>query len=95
MNCSTGKNQYATKFLTESSLIDIHIHRNFNPDQGPQNVYQCEICGDWHLTSSSSRRDAANATGAAVGVIIRTQIPIELNVRCFYWVLRIHHRPLG
>jgi len=57
MNCSTGKNQYATKFLTESSLIDIHIHRNFNPDQGPQNVYQCEICGDWHLTSSSSRRN--------------------------------------
>ncbi|MCC5912764.1 MAG: hypothetical protein JJU46_00185 [Balneolaceae bacterium] len=57
MRCTTGKNQYATKSLAEASLIDIHIHRNFRPDQGPQNVYQCEICGEWHLTSSSLRRN--------------------------------------
>jgi hypothetical protein len=56
MKCSTGKNQYATQFLAETSLIDIHIHRNFQPDQGPQNIYQCEICGDWHLTSKSPKR---------------------------------------
>jgi len=57
MNCSTGKNQYSTKSLAETSLIDIHIHRNFQPDQGPQNVYQCEFCGEWHLTSKTLKRN--------------------------------------
>lgn len=57
MKCSTGKNKYSTKSLAETSLIDIHIHRNFQPDQGPQNVYQCEFCGEWHLTSKSPKRN--------------------------------------
>ena len=57
MNCSTGKNQYSTKFLGETSLIDIHIHRNFLPDQGPQTVYQGEVCGEWHLTSKAPKRN--------------------------------------
>jgi len=57
MNCPTGKNQYSTKHLAEMSLIDIHIHRNFPPDQGPQNVYVCEFCGEWHLTSKSPERN--------------------------------------
>lgn len=56
-NCPSGKNQYATKYLAETSLIDIHIHRNFQPDQGPQNVYHCDICGEWHLTSKSLSRN--------------------------------------
>ena len=57
MICSTGKNQYATRSLAENALIEIHINRNFPPDQGPQNVYNCEICGDWHLTSKSQMRN--------------------------------------
>lgn len=56
-DCPTGKNQYATKFLAETSLIDIHIHRNFQPGQGPQNVYQCDDCGEWHLTSKAPKRN--------------------------------------
>ncbi len=56
-NCQSGKNRYTTKSLAETSLIDIHIKRNFRPDQGPQNVYQCEFCGDWHLTSKSLIRN--------------------------------------
>ena len=57
MNCPSGKNQYSTKFLAEAYLIDIHIYRNFQPYQGPQNIYQCEICGEWHLTSKSPKRN--------------------------------------
>jgi hypothetical protein len=56
MTCSTGKNRYSTQSLAAEALIEIHIHRNFQPDQGPQNVYQCEFCGDWHLTSKSPAR---------------------------------------
>ena len=57
MRCQTGKNSYSTKVLAETALIDIHIHRNFTPDQGPQNVYQCEFCGAWHFTSKSPERN--------------------------------------
>jgi len=57
MKCHTGKNQYSTKSLAEISLIEIHIHRNFRPGQGPQNVYECEFCGEWHLTSKSPKRN--------------------------------------
>ncbi|WP_340105529.1 hypothetical protein [Rhodohalobacter sp. 8-1] len=57
MDCPTGKNVFTTKFLAETALIDIHIHRNFPPDQGPQNVYKCEFCGGWHLTSKSLNRN--------------------------------------
>lgn len=57
MKCSTGKNQYSTQYLAEMALIEIHIHRNFPPEQGPQNVYQCEFCGSWHLTSKSPKRN--------------------------------------
>ena len=57
MDCPTKKNLYNIKFLTEMSLIDIHINRNFPTDQGTLNVYQCEFCGACHLTSKSSKRN--------------------------------------
>jgi len=58
MKCQTGKNSYSTKSLAETALIDIRIYRNFPPDQGPQDVYQCEFCGEWHFTSRSIKRNA-------------------------------------
>lgn len=57
MKCTTGKNSYGSKSLAEAALIDIHIYRNFPPDQGPQDVYQCEFCGGWHFTSKSQKRN--------------------------------------
>lgn len=57
MSCPTGKNSYDTKFLAETALIDLHVRRNFLPDQGPQDVYGCEFCGGWHLTSKSASRN--------------------------------------
>jgi hypothetical protein len=57
MKCPTGKNQYSTELLAETALIDLHIHRNFPPDQGPQNIYRCEFCGEWHFTSKSAERN--------------------------------------
>lgn len=57
MKCRSGKNSYSTKSLAETALIDIHIYRNFPPDQGPQNVYKCDYCGEWHFTSKSQKRN--------------------------------------
>lgn len=57
MRCSTGKIKYSSSSLAEAALIESHIKRNFPPEQGPQNIYLCEYCGNWHLTSRSVDRN--------------------------------------
>lgn len=53
MSCSTHKIQYDSQQLAENALIDQHIYKGFLPHEGPQDVYECEICGSWHMTSKS------------------------------------------
>ncbi|MCO4818882.1 MAG: hypothetical protein KC517_04605 [Bacteroidetes bacterium] len=48
MTCSTKKNEYDTIEAAEVALIDTRIRFLGN---AAVNVYQCEICGLWHLTS--------------------------------------------
>lgn len=43
--------------LAETALIDQHIYKGFLPHEGPQNVYECQVCGYWHLTSKSTERN--------------------------------------
>ncbi|TVR13665.1 MAG: hypothetical protein EA391_13850 [Balneolaceae bacterium] len=57
MKCATGKNRYGSKSLAETALIDVHVYRNFPPEQGPQDVYKCEFCYDWHFTRKSTSRN--------------------------------------
>lgn len=52
-----GKNQYMSQDLAETALIDQHIYKGFLPHEGPQNVYECDYCGHWHLTSKSLARN--------------------------------------
>ncbi len=59
MSCSTRKYQYYTQDLAETALIDQHIYKGFLPHEGPQNVYECEFCGHWHLTSKASERNSS------------------------------------
>lgn len=58
MKCSTGKYQYMSQDLAETALVDQHIYKNFLPHEGPQDVYECQHCGYWHLTSKSLSRNA-------------------------------------
>ena len=58
MSCSTGKYQYISKQLAEDALIDQHIYKGYLPHEGPQDVYECDICGYWHLTSKWGTRSA-------------------------------------
>ena len=58
MSCSTGKYQYISKALAEDALIDQHIYKGFLPHEGPQDVYECDRCGYWHLTSKWGTRNA-------------------------------------
>ncbi len=57
MSCPTHKYEYYTQDLAETALIDQHIYKGFLPHQGPQNVYECDLCGSWHLTSKSYERN--------------------------------------
>ena len=57
MSCSTHKYEYISKDLAEDALIDQHIYKGFDPHQGPQDVYECDLCGAWHMTSKSASRN--------------------------------------
>lgn len=57
MSCPTHKYQYMSQDLAETALIDQHIYKGFLPHEGPQNVYECDICGHWHLTSKALSRN--------------------------------------
>ena len=58
MACSTHKYEYISKELAEDALIDQHIYKGFLPHEGPQDVYECNICGYWHLSSKGGTRNA-------------------------------------
>ena len=57
MACPTNKYQYMSQDLAETAMIDQHIYKGFLPHEGPQNVYECDICGYWHLTSKAISRN--------------------------------------
>lgn len=40
--------------LAEEALLSAHVQFNFGQGNGPVAVYQCEDCGQFHLTSRGS-----------------------------------------
>ena len=53
MKCPSGKTSFESRELAIEALIQNHIRFNHNPGQGPQNVYECGDCGQFHFTSRS------------------------------------------
>jgi len=51
MKCPTGKKIYLTEDLAVEALIGAWMAYNYPAGQGPQAVYRCEDCGNYHLTS--------------------------------------------
>jgi ABC-type ATPase with predicted acetyltransferase domain len=49
--CSSGKKLYATESLAVDALIEARITYHYPQSRGPVAVYQCEECGNFHLTS--------------------------------------------
>lgn len=50
-SCSTGKRRFPTETLALEALLEAHALYHYKAGQGPQTVYTCEICGDFHFTS--------------------------------------------
>ena len=49
--CITHKRCYHTVELAEEALIGAHIHFEYGKGKKPIGVYQCDDCGQYHLTS--------------------------------------------
>lgn len=49
--CSTHKRCYASYELAEEALIGAHVTYNYGKSSRPVGVYQCDQCGQYHLTS--------------------------------------------
>ena len=51
MACVSGKKMYASREVAEDVLIETRTRFEYGPHSGPVAVYQCEDCGEFHLTS--------------------------------------------
>jgi hypothetical protein len=52
MRCVTHKKSYRTREIAEDALIEAWINFDYGRGNGPVTIYQCEGCGEFHLTSS-------------------------------------------
>lgn len=51
VKCISNKKIYYSRETAEEALIGAHIQFEYPAGQGPVAVYQCEDCGNYHLTS--------------------------------------------
>jgi hypothetical protein len=54
VSCSSGKRCYISEAIAVDALIEAHVQFDFGKRSGPVAVYQCEECGQFHLTSSGA-----------------------------------------
>ncbi len=52
--CSYGKRSYSSEAIAVEALIEAHVHFNYGKRSGPVAVYQCDECGQFHLTSTGT-----------------------------------------
>ena len=50
MKCPSGKRIYHSKQLAEDALLELWSKNDYKHG-GPINIYQCEDCGNFHMTS--------------------------------------------
>jgi ABC-type ATPase with predicted acetyltransferase domain len=49
--CVSGKRAYTDQLVAEEALIEANIQYDYTRGNGPVAVYQCDYCGQFHLTS--------------------------------------------
>ncbi len=63
MSCVTGKRQYDTEQQALDGLISARSKAFFRENSGPINVYECDDCGAWHLTSKGAQHPILSDAG--------------------------------
>ncbi len=51
IKCISNKKVYPSKEIAEDALIEAHTQFEYKMGSGPVAVYQCQDCGNFHLTS--------------------------------------------
>ena len=54
MKCVTGKVCYEEEEIAKEALISSHVRNAHRPGSGPINIYECDDCEQWHLTSKGA-----------------------------------------
>ncbi|HMV09565.1 MAG TPA: hypothetical protein PK325_17475 [Cyclobacteriaceae bacterium] len=57
IKCVSGKKIYLTQEQAEEALVGAHTRFDYAKGHGPINVYQCEDCSYYHLTSKGTVND--------------------------------------
>jgi hypothetical protein len=52
--CSSGKRSYLSEAIAVEALIEAHVQFDYGKRSGPIAVYQCDECGQFHLTSTGA-----------------------------------------
>lgn len=60
MGCVTGKKMFPSRELAEEALIAARTIYKVRESSGPQSVYLCNDCGEWHLTSRNAPDSPVN-----------------------------------
>ena len=51
MGCPSGKTSFQSEEIAVEALVQNHIRFGHRKGAGPQNVYLCDDCDNWHFTS--------------------------------------------
>lgn len=51
MGCPSGKSSFQSEEIALEALVQNHIRFQHRKGAGPQSVYQCDECDNWHFTS--------------------------------------------
>lgn len=49
--CSSRKIGYSSSGAAVTALLEMHRKSAFSSGEGPQNVYRCHLCDQYHMTS--------------------------------------------
>ncbi|MEX2231861.1 MAG: hypothetical protein WD824_06860 [Cyclobacteriaceae bacterium] len=66
--CSSGKRMYSSQQVAEDVLIESWTRFDYTANNGPVSVYQCEDCGQFHLTSKGSMNERLSKALAEGGI---------------------------
>ena len=50
-DCPSRKIGYSSYHAAVEALLETHRKSGFTKTEGPQNIYRCSICDQYHLTS--------------------------------------------
>lgn len=78
--CSSGKRAYGSESLAVEALIEAHIQFNYRSGNGPMSIYQCDECGQYHLTSKGLMNDRL-AAALKDGSIARQRAVVQWQER--------------